>query len=131
MIDLTQLLGPVILPVNATVELQTDLISLTGSNSLWGRTIVFEGARLMCGTIQPVAGVETATARLPGPIAGSVTVTTWRSGESDQVDTRILTDLYHVGEDSSASSNHVWKIYVTDVLDTWAGASLPSNDLLC
>ena len=60
-------------------------------------------------------------ARLPSPIAGSVTVMSWSL--EDQVDTRILTDLYHVSGEGTAS-NHVWKLYVTDVLDTKAGLDL-------
>lgn len=59
-----------------------------------------------------------ATARLSSPVAGSVTAMSWSSG--DRVDTRILTDLYHVSGDGVAS-NHVWKLYVTDVLDTKQG----------
>lgn len=42
----------------------------------------------------------------------------WSVG--DVVDTRILTDLYHVTGDGIAS-NHVWKLLVTDVLDTKQG----------
>lgn len=52
------------------------------------------------------------------PISGIVTVMSWSVEE--QVDTRVLTDLYHVSTDGAAS-NHVWKLYVTDVLDTKAG----------
>lgn len=46
----------------------------------------------------------------------------WSVG--DEIDTRILTDLYHVSGDGTAS-NHVWKLLVTDVLDTKQG------ELLC
>jgi len=42
----------------------------------------------------------------------------WSIG--DEIDTRTLTDLYHVATDGTAS-NHVWKLFVTDVLDTKAG----------
>ena len=35
----------------------------------------------------------------------------------------MLTDLYHVSGDGTAS-NHVWKLYVTDVLDTKQGELL-------
>ena len=60
---------------------------------------------------------------MSSPIAGSVTVMSWSVGE--EVDTRIITDLYHVSGDGVAS-NHIWKLYVTDVLDTKQGEFLLS-----
>lgn len=62
--------------------------------------------------------MKMAVAKLSTPVAGSVTVMSWSVHED--VDTRILTDLYHVAGDGTAS-NHVWKLLVTDVLDTKAG----------
>lgn len=55
---------------------------------------------------------------MSGPIAGSVMITSW--SVQDKVDTRILSDLYHISGDGIAS-NHVWRLYVTDVLDTKQG----------
>jgi hypothetical protein len=66
----------------------------------------------------PLEGVKMATANLPSPAAGSVTIMSW--SVEDQVDVRLVTDLYHVAGDGTAS-NHIWKLYVTDVLDTKAG----------
>lgn len=68
--------------------------------------------------MQPLNDLKIAKARLSTPIAGSVTVMSWSIG--DEIDTRTLTDLYHVATDGTAS-NHVWKLFVTDVLDTKAG----------
>lgn len=68
--------------------------------------------------MQPKEGLKVAAAQLSSPVAGSVTVMSWSVG--DVVDTRILTDLYHVTGDGIAS-NHVWKLLVTDVLDTKQG----------
>ena len=65
-------------------------------------------------------------AKLPSPVAGAVTIMTWSDGE--QVDTQIVTDLYHVSEDGP-STNHLWKLYVTDVLDSKAGIK-SSEDLV-
>ena len=47
-----------------------------------------------------------------------MTLMSWSVG--DEIDTRVLTDLYHVSGDGTAS-NHVWKLLVTDVLDTKQG----------
>ena len=68
--------------------------------------------------IQPTDGLKTVAAKLPSPIAGTVTIMTWSDG--DHTDTKIVTDLYHVVEIGSAS-RHIWKLYVTDVLDSRAG----------
>jgi hypothetical protein len=67
---------------------------------------------------QPPEGLKIAIARLSTPIAGSVTVISWSAEE--QVDTRVITDLYHVSNDGAAS-NHVWSLDVTDVLDSKQG----------
>ncbi|XP_046653346.1 uncharacterized protein LOC124344000 [Daphnia pulicaria] len=115
-LDLTPLFGQVTLPnLNFTVDFNLSLINVTGPTSLWGRTLIFEGPNTLCATIMPEDGLKVAAARLSSPIAGSVTVISWSVG--DEVDTRVLTDLYHVSGDGTAS-NHVWKLLVTDVLDT-------------
>lgn len=67
-------------------------------------------------------------AKLPSPVAGSVTIMTWSDG--DQTDTRIVTDLYHVF-DISSSSRHVWKLFVTDVLDSKAGMIIKYHRTHC
>lgn len=63
-----------------------------------------------------------AQAKLRSPVAGSVSVLSWSA--RDSVDVRVLTDLHHISDDSQADSNHAWKLYITDVLDSKAGTAL-------
>lgn len=118
-LDMTQSFGQVVLPVNTSIEFQTHQLNLTESHSsfFWGKTLVFEGPSVLCATIMPTDGLKTVAAKLPSPIAGTVTIMTWSDG--DHTDTKIVTDLYHVVEIGSAS-RHIWKLYVTDVLDSRA-----------
>ncbi len=51
-LDLTSLFGQVMLPnLNFTVDFNDSVIAMTGANSLWGRTLLFEGPKTLCATI--------------------------------------------------------------------------------
>lgn len=50
--DFTSLFGQVILPtVNFSADISSNAIDMMGSNSLWGRTLLFEGPNTLCATI--------------------------------------------------------------------------------
>lgn len=68
---------------------------------------------------------KVAEARFNGPVAGSVWIR-WLGGSAseDSTDTIIHTNLQHNSDTNSmneSSTEHHWKIYVTDIFDTGKG----------
>lgn len=70
------------------------------------------------------ADEKVAEAKFFSPIAGSVFLRWVGSHHSGSTDTLLLTNLYHVGIPKGSKpvvTEHHWKIYTTDILDSEAG----------
>lgn len=115
MINLVNLFGDLILP-GESKEFTTESIPMSGPQSIWGRSLVLEGPSRsrICGTIVPSKEFKTWEARFTSPIAGSVWFTSLSGGEEEHIETRILSNLYHV--QNGKSSGHPWQIFITDIL---------------
>ncbi|KYN36526.1 Superoxide dismutase [Cu-Zn], partial [Trachymyrmex septentrionalis] len=126
MIDLTEKVGPLELPTNQTGSIEVSDLSLTGEMGLWGKSLVLKdnySPRTICASITVLErDIEKfAQARFHGPIAGTVLFRWLDSQVGNDLDTIIHTNLHHIHKQKLQSLNyteHHWKIYVTDILET-------------
>lgn len=132
---MTSVLGHVTLPTGAegavTVMYEPAAVGADGfpdPQQMWGRSLVLDGPHSVCGTLVPLTGrLAVSVARLATPVAGTVMVMTWQPdaaamADGQRMDARIVTDVYHVsGVGGGLASDHVWKLFVTEVLDSKAG----------
>ncbi|XP_011873780.1 PREDICTED: uncharacterized protein LOC105565305 [Vollenhovia emeryi] len=126
-INLTEKVGPLELPTNETGSIEVADLFLTGETGLWGKSLVLKdnySPRTICASITVLErNIEKfAQARFYGPVAGTV-LFRWLSSShvDDDTDTIIHTNLHHVHKQKLQSLNyteHYWKIYVTDILET-------------
>ncbi len=67
-----------------------------------------------------IVGESSPLSRFAAPLAGSVWLTS--VGTGDAVETKILSNLYHVGEDSpsSGTTRHRWSLFVSDALASYS-----------
>ena len=120
LIDLSEKVGQLTLTSGAQ-QPQTfvsEEMSLVGKDGIWGRSLILEGpskARI-CGTVSPVDSslLKIGEARFTSPIAGTIWFTSLSKGDS--VEIKILTNLFHV--QSGKSTNHDWRVFISDILDT-------------
>lgn len=124
LINLDDIYGYLILPDNMTSELITQDLKVNGDGGLYGKSIVLQNLDTntkICASIVMLNknDEKTAIARFNSPISGNVYFR-WFSTKDNHSDMLITTDLYHVGKinDTKQYSEHVWKIYVTDILDS-------------
>ncbi|XP_053680518.1 uncharacterized protein LOC128731419 [Anopheles nili] len=120
-------LGYLMLPGNESTTWLND-IALTGEKGLWGKSLVLfdAGANVrICATIVTRDGSQDhlAEARFNSPITGSVYFRWLAAKESNHSDTLIHANLFHVREQSRKMGNpsyteHMWKIYVTDIFES-------------
>ena len=116
-------------PYKEIIQIQTftlDNMDLTGKDGIWGHSFVLEGPSRsrICATIDIANGITkekynslAAEARFNSPVAGSVWFFMLENKLTGYVETKIFTNLFHVGENSK-SSDHIWDLYITDILDT-------------
>ncbi|GAB0087396.1 uncharacterized protein DMENIID0001_016930 [Sergentomyia squamirostris] len=120
-------LGYLTLPGNETSKWQTEF-TLTGDRGLWGKSLLLSNPNTgfrICATIttRDSSLEHIAEARFIAPVAGSVYFRWLAAKETDHADTLIYSNLYHVRELSRKTGNapftqHIWKIYVTDILNS-------------
>ncbi|XP_017780045.1 PREDICTED: uncharacterized protein LOC108565217 [Nicrophorus vespilloides] len=126
LISLENKLGYLIIPDNQTSEFETDL-KLTSDSSIFGKSLLLknvETQRQICASLSFVdkSSEKTAIARFHTPVAGNVFFR-WFSTKDNRKDLQIVTDLYHVHNVERINktmldhTEHVWKLYVTDILD--------------
>ncbi|XP_066586391.1 uncharacterized protein Rsod [Prorops nasuta] len=125
--DLTEAVGPLILPGNETGSIEISGLSLTGEKGLWGRGLLLRdeySSRTICASITVLEKntEKVAEARFHGPVAGTVWFR-WLGGHAgdNTTDTIIYTSLHHVNQQKSKTidfTEHHWEIYVTDIFDT-------------
>lgn len=128
LVQLDDLFGYLILPDNQTVSITTNELSINGENGLYGKGLLLkdeESNRLVCGsmTIVDKSMEKVAIANFNTPIAGNVHFR-WYSTRDSHGDMLISSDLYHsrnvehFNKTTADFTEHHWKIYVTDILDT-------------
>lgn len=125
--NLDEIYGYLILPDNATSEILTQDLKINGDRGLYGKSIVLRNLdtnRKICASITMLNknDEKTAVARFNTPIAGNVYFR-WFSTKDNHSDMLITTDLYQVANaekinTSKPFTEHSWKIYVTDILDS-------------
>lgn len=135
-INLTDELGYLSLPGNESTEYESEN-NLVGDKGLWGKSLVLkspETHKTLCANI--VSNNRTvervAFAKFNSPIAGSMYFRWIASKELDHTDIYIHTDLYHVknSNEKTQFSEHVWKIFVTDIFDSGSDKSEENCNIL-
>lgn len=126
LVNLDDIYGYLILPDNKTAALETKDLRITGPTGLFGKSLLFRNVdtnQRVCASVTLLDKrlEKIAIARFHSPIAGSVHFR-WLSTKDDQNDMLITTDLYHVRnvekhEKNVTSTEHSWKIYVTDIFN--------------
>lgn len=139
LVNLEDTFGYLILPENQTVEYTTPELKLTGPLGLYGKSILLrnvETRRQICASLTMVNKTieRTAVARFSSPVAGSVYFR-WFSIGDNHSDVLITTDLYHVRnkenfDKSLDFTEHRWKIYVTDILESDNDRHIDNCDIL-
>lgn len=127
-IDLTEELGYLIVPGKDQAEFESKY-TLTGTNGLWGKSIVLETAerdRIICASILSTDKIyETyAMARFTAPVAGALNFRWISAKEYGESDSYIQADLYHTKAvaDKVDFTEHKWKLFVTDIFDADKGS---------
>lgn len=126
--NLDEVYGYLILPDNATSELTTEELKANGNRGLYGKSILLRNLdtnRKICASITMVdkTNEKTAVARFNSPISGNVYFR-WFLTKDNHSDMLITTDLYQVANPEKIDrkdkpfTEHAWKIYVTDILDS-------------
>lgn len=100
---------------------------MTGDNGLYGKGLLFKNAennRRTCATLVIVDKTveKSAVAKFNSPVAGNVHFR-WILTKNNQSDMLIISDLYHVRNTEnydrrSEFTEHSWKLFVTDILDS-------------
>lgn len=125
LVNLDEIYGYLILPDNATSEILTQDLKINGDTGLYGKSIVLRNLdtnRKICASITMLSknNEKTAVARFNSPISGNVYFR-WFLTKDNHSDMLITTDLYHVANPENTTkpfTEHSWKIYVTDILDS-------------
>nr|BBG74654.1 superoxide dismutase 6 [Tribolium castaneum] len=127
LVNLDTIYGPLVLPDNGTSEFSTQELQINGDVGIYGKSLLFKDPETntrICATITMVdkAQEKIAVARFNSPIAGSVHFR-WFSTKDNHNDMVVTTDLYHVSNKENHSQSldfteHLWKIYATDILDS-------------
>ncbi|XP_014235437.1 uncharacterized protein LOC106658129 [Trichogramma pretiosum] len=125
LVDLTDVVGPLVFPGNETVSLDVAQgLALTGERGLAGKGLLMrdqQNDRTICASISvhDRRSERTAEARFQGAVQGSVWFR-WFGSRSPRgiADALVQADLRHT--EPAAAENfteHRWKIFVTDVYD--------------
>lgn len=127
LVNLDNVYGYLMLPDNATSEFTSDELKIVGKEGLYGKSISLgnvDNNRVICASIVMVDKTKekTAIARFNSPISGNVYFR-WFSTKDNHSEMLITSDLYRVADVEKMNqtvdfTEHVWKIYVTDILDT-------------
>ncbi|CAG9822020.1 unnamed protein product, partial [Phaedon cochleariae] len=127
LINLDDTFGYLIMPENQTTDCITKDLQINGSLGLYGKSLLLKNLdtkRSICASINLVdkSKEKTAVARFHTPFAGSVYFR-WFTDKNNHSDMLITTDLYHVHDKENHNkttpyTEHFWKIYVTDILET-------------
>ncbi|KAK9881797.1 hypothetical protein WA026_017312 [Henosepilachna vigintioctopunctata] len=140
LINLDDVLGYLVLPDNKTTDYLTNNLTIQGNLGLYGKSILLRNVdtnRRICSSIiiADKTKEKTAIARFNTPISGHVYFR-WFYTKDNRSDMLITTDLYHVRNKENHDkkkldlTEHRWKIYVTDILDSEQDRSEQNCDIL-
>nr|CAI5853950.1 unnamed protein product [Callosobruchus analis] len=128
LVNLEDIFGYLLIPDNSTTEFTSDQIHFTGPTGLYGKSLLLmnvETNGVICASILMVdkSKESSATARFSSPVSGNVHFRWLQSNDSSHSDLMITADLYHVHNKENVSKSlqyteHSWKVYVTDVLES-------------
>lgn len=133
LVKLDSVVGP--LTVNGSADLSgpVSVIPLIGRQGIWGRSLLLKSTmgKTTCATLAPAGNtsLKVAEARFNGPISGSVFFEWVGSSRTDGTDALIYTDLYHT-KPRTPITQHNWKIFTTDILDSESDKSRRDCDFL-
>ncbi|CAG9760751.1 unnamed protein product [Ceutorhynchus assimilis] len=125
LVTLDDLFGYLIIPDNQSSVFNSSDLKLNGRNGIYGKSVLLhevESGRKVCASITVLENKENiAVARFNSPIAGNVYFR-WLSTRDNHSDMIISTDLYHSHNKEKYGkyldfTEHLWKIYVTDIFD--------------
>ncbi|KAJ8968153.1 hypothetical protein NQ314_002407, partial [Rhamnusium bicolor] len=138
-INLEDTFGYLILPENQTTEFSTKDLKINGPLGLYGKSILLRNVDTrgqICASITMVDKTKekTAVARFSSPVAGNVYFR-WFATEDNHTDMLVTTDLYHVYnkenfDKTEQFTEHYWKIYVTDILESDNDRHVDNCDIL-
>lgn len=127
LINLEDTFGYLVIPDNATVKYKTSDLKTNGPLGLYGKSVLLknvESEKEICASIVMIdkSKEKTAVAKFSTPVAGDIYFR-WFSTKDNHSEMLITTDLYHVHNKenftkSSKFTEHKWKIYVTDILES-------------
>ncbi|KAJ3643412.1 hypothetical protein Zmor_026124 [Zophobas morio] len=126
LVNLDDIYGYLMLPDNSTSEFVTSDLKINGDSGIYGKSLLLtetETKKRICATITMVDKTQEkiAVARFNSPVSGNVHFR-WFSTKDNHNDMLITADLYQVANKENTSESvpfteHVWKIYATDILD--------------
>ncbi|XP_076266542.1 superoxide dismutase family protein Rsod [Rhynchophorus ferrugineus] len=126
LMTLDDLFGYLVIPDNQTSEFSSKSLTISGENGIYGKSILLqevETNRRVCGSINIVdkSQEKVAVARFNSPVAGNIYFR-WFSTNDNHSEMLVTTDLYHSHKKEKyekylTSTEHHWKIYVTDIFD--------------
>lgn len=127
LINLEESFGYLVIPDNATTQYKTKDLTFTGLQGIYGKSILLKNAetgREICASIITVDKTKEkiAVATFSTPIAGDIYFR-WFATKDNQSEMLITTDLFHVHNKENFTKNskfteHKWKLYVTDILES-------------
>lgn len=130
-------LGYLAIPENKTARYSTSKVTLTGSNGIWGKSLVlYNDDVVICATItaKDAALEYSAETRFLGPIVGSIHFRWLVSKTSEHSETLLYARLQHTKESaerrvSATLIQHRWKIYATDIVENTRRSEGDCNSL--
>ncbi|XP_075237952.1 superoxide dismutase family protein Rsod [Lycorma delicatula] len=133
LVTLDSVVGPLTVNTSADLSGSIDVIPLVGPHGLWGRSLLLKSSSGLraCATLTPAGStnLKVAEARFNGPVAGSVYFQWVGSTKIEGTDALIYTDLYHT-KPRTPTTQHHWKIFTTDILDSESDKSRRDCDFL-
>ncbi|KAL1449563.1 hypothetical protein WDU94_002056, partial [Cyamophila willieti] len=126
--DLDSIAGLLDLNDTKLIQLNNDQLQLTGSQGIWGSSILLENvvdsSIRACATLSVggSGGIKLAEARFYAPVAGSIYFEWAGFSALNTTDALIMADLKRLSTNKfKTSSEHKWKIFVTNALEAEKG----------
>uniref|UniRef100_A0A8D8WQN7 Superoxide dismutase copper/zinc binding domain-containing protein n=1 Tax=Cacopsylla melanoneura TaxID=428564 RepID=A0A8D8WQN7_9HEMI len=137
LVDLDSIAGLLDLNDTKLIHLNNDQLQLTGSEGIWGSSILLENVAdssvRTCATLSVggSGGIKLAEARFYAPVAGSVYFEWAGFSALNATDALIIADLKRLSTNKfKTSSEHKWKIFVTNAAEAEKVKSRDTCDFL-
>ncbi|UYV71581.1 hypothetical protein LAZ67_8003737 [Cordylochernes scorpioides] len=128
--ELSKIHGNIQIPSETPIEFTNSDIKLKGPETIWGMSLLLRSTEAgqdfrACTNIADPGEVRTVEAIFTTPVAGSVILR-----ENERGETTIFSNIFHTAEEYQPSTNHDWKILVTDILESTKKGDLRRCDYL-